>query len=65
MREVGVEVLRVGEVLEGQAPELLLEGADELAQRLVDVEPLAVEPDERHADRRVVEGRPELLRDAA
>ena len=63
-REVGVEVVGVREVLERELQQLLLGVADELAQRLVDVEPLALEPDQRHADRRVVERGAELLRDA-
>ena len=45
--------------------QLLLGVADELAQRLVDLEPLALEPDQRHPDRRVVERGLELLRGAA
>jgi hypothetical protein len=63
-REVRVEVVGVREVLEREPQQLLLGVADELAQRLVDVEPLALEPHERHADRRVVERGAELLRGA-
>jgi hypothetical protein len=51
----------VGDRLEGQLQQLLLGVADQLAERLVDLEPLTVETDERHSDRGVVERGLELL----
>jgi hypothetical protein len=64
-RQVRVEVVGVGDRLERDLQQLVLGVADELAQRLVDLEPLALEPYERHSDRCVVERGLELLRGPA
>src|SRR5436190_22488273 len=53
--EVGVEVVGVGDVREGQFLQLVLAVADQVAQRAVDLEEAPVEPDQGHADRRVGE----------
>ena len=59
--EVGVEVVGVGDVLEGQPEQRPGVVADDLGQRAVDAQEAAVEADQRHADRRLLEGVGEAL----
>jgi hypothetical protein len=54
--EVGLQVVRVGDVLECALQQLGLAVADDLAQGAVDLEPAAVGSDQRDADRCLVEG---------
>ncbi len=54
--EVGVEVLGVGEVLEGEAGEFLGLVTDDFAERAVDLEKATRERDERDAVGGVLEG---------
>ena len=54
--EVGLEVVRVGDALEGELVQLFRGVPEHLAQRLVDPHELTFEADQRDAHRRVVDG---------
>ena len=60
-RPVEVLVGRVADLGELERADVLLAAAEHLRQRAVQAQPAAVEVDERHADRRVVEGAAEEL----
>ena len=60
--EVGVEIVRVRDVLEGALEQFLLGVAGQLTQRPVDPQPAAVGCDERHSNRRRVKREPERVR---
>ena len=61
LQEVGLEVVGVGELLEGRGQQLFLGVADDFAQRAVDPDESAVGGDQRHADGRCVKGTSEPL----
>ena len=59
--DVGVEVVGMGDVVERPAGQLLGGVAENCAQRRIDVQAVAVQVDEGHADRRILEGAAEVL----
>src|SRR5438105_15653932 len=56
-----LDILRVGNRVERRGPQLALAIASNAAERLVDLQPVAVHVDERHPDRRIAERRLEAL----
>jgi hypothetical protein len=58
-REIGVEVVGMGDVLEGLGEQLFARVAELFAEPRVDPQPAPVEADMRDADRGLFKGRPE------
>jgi hypothetical protein len=61
MAEVGLEVIRVGDILKGLAEQFIGGVAEQPADGLIDLEPAAFGGDEGHADGRMREGIGEAL----
>ena len=54
VRKIQVEIVGMGDVLEGNGHELLLGVAEEVANGAIDPQPAAVQPDDGHANGRVM-----------